>query len=276
MVTGKESNSQLHINLVSGFMNQGFDSGATARYTLFIFIGPQEIAGLVCNQTNLPLAGEHYNNVDITNESVLKKLFSHSDVFNHLFNQVHVYTLLPNEISTPIDWIESNEDENMLRHASGSQKDVSIHTFIDSRHKWIFGIPNAFHKLIKSTYNRISITPLLAQKNSFLTNNIAIYITGKNVVLFDNNENHAWKSTIAFDNEKSVLFALLSYTEIYNYKPEDISISLICDYETKEQITPTLLPYFKTITPLQTETTDNQDVESCLLQLLQKLTYAHH
>lgn len=276
MVTGKESNSQSNISLVSGFMNQDFDSGATARYTLFIFVGPQEIAGLVCDSSNNPIAGEHYHDIELNDENGLKKLFSHSDVFNHLFKHVHIYTALPNEISTPIDWIESNEDENMLRHASGKQNDFTIQTYIDSRHKWIFGLPKALHKLIKSTYKHISVTPLFAHKTSFLISNLGLLISGNTIMLFDNNENNAWKNTLTFDNEQSTLFAALSYAEIYNLAPENLTISLFCNEMTKQQIAPVLTPYFKEVKLLSTNSLNNQELESYILHLLQKLAYAHH
>jgi hypothetical protein len=276
MVTGKESNSQSNITLASGFMDQLFDSEATARYTLFIFVGPQEIAGLVCDESNRPLAGEHYTQVELFEEGALKKLFSHSDVFNHLFKHVHVYTSFSNEITTPIDWIESNEDENMLRHACGNQEDFFIHTFIDSRYKWIFGLPKTLNKLIKNTYKHVSVTPLLASKSNIMTADLCIITSDNTLTLFDNEENNAWKNCLPFDNAQSALFAALSYTEINNIASETVSIDIIGNDNTTKQLIALLQPYFKVVQSINSTNSTAQEFDSCLLHLLQKLSYAHH
>jgi len=276
MVTGKESNSQSNITLASGFMDQLFDSEATARYTLFIFVSPQEIAGLICDEANRPLAGELYTHVELFEESGLKKLLSHSDVFNHLFKHVHVYTCLYNEIATPIDWIESNEDENLLRHACGKQDDYFIHTFVDSRHKWIFGLPRTLNKLLKNTYKHVSVTPLLASKSDFISTDLCIIVSGNTLTLFDNQENNAWKSSLPYDNVQSALFAALSYTEIHNIEPETVSIHIIGDKNTTKQLQAVLKPYFKDVQSIKPNNNATQEFDSSLLYLLQKLSYAHH
>jgi hypothetical protein len=270
METGKESNSHLSLTYVSGFMNQLFDSEATAGYTLFLLVAPGTLIALIKDNQNRILAGEHHQ-LSLDNDQQLKKAFSHSEALNHLFGKTIVHVCLPDLAITPIVWLESNEDENMLTHVAGDQLNHTVLTTVDSKNKWIFGVPNSLYKLIISTYKNVQWAPTLVSKANLVKEDLVVIVFENQLLLFDTKSDNQLSSWTTYDQPQSVLFALLSYCEINEIQPTGLTIHLIAEHYL--EIRESIQAYFKQVSYL-TDSSSDELSESYLFNFLNSLNNA--
>lgn len=211
--------------------------------------------------------------MSLSDDKLLKKVFSQSEAFNHFFKEVVVHVCLPDVVLTPLDWIESYEDENLLHHGAGKQDAKKVLTHLDSKNKWIYSVPNPLFQLIISTYKNVQWSPALASKRNIPTEGLFLLTFDEQLLLFDHSTGNKLASWSAYDRPESALFAVLTYCEIENIAPSEITIQLVS--QESEDLMSILAPYVNVIQPFDS-VTDDAVQDTYLINFLNQISYARN
>lgn len=252
MVTGKENNILHQDSFVSGFMNQSFDSEATAGYTLNFLHLPEQIVALATNEHNQFIAGEHH----LLNTNVLKHVFSKSLLLNNIYKSVNNYVLNPNSISLPLECIEQ-EYNAYLQQACSLPENSTIISSVNSTNRFISAVPSPLYKLINAIYKDAQWQIAAANKKKFDPTRLYVLELNNKLCLFSGKQNKTLAHWSRFDDVNSVLFAMLSYCEIEQVQPDTLGVFVVS--HKVEMLKETLQPYFKSISKLSSRTLDEHN-----------------